>query len=78
VILFISIEKMWFLWWLFAIVMVLRWFHTSCANPECAHAEGKGFAVPLAGEDEEAAYRFSGPVPSPGASRVFFRDGTAF
>jgi hypothetical protein len=26
------IEKTWFIWWAFAVVAILRWFHVSSAN----------------------------------------------
>lgn len=25
-------EKTWFLWWIFAVVVILRWFHTQSAD----------------------------------------------
>jgi hypothetical protein len=30
-------DKTWLLWWLFAVVVILRWFHVLCANPR-SHA----------------------------------------
>jgi hypothetical protein len=26
------IEKTWFLWWMFAVVLILRWFHVSALD----------------------------------------------
>jgi hypothetical protein len=26
-------DKTWLLWWMFAVVVILRWFHVLCANP---------------------------------------------
>jgi hypothetical protein len=26
------IEKTWYLWWMFAVVLILRWFHVSAVN----------------------------------------------
>jgi hypothetical protein len=26
------IEKTWFLWWMFAVVLILRWFHVSSVD----------------------------------------------
>lgn len=44
------IEKTWFLWWMLAIIIVLRWFHVVSANPKVEGLDA------LAPEEEEEAY----------------------
>jgi len=43
------IEKTWFLWWMLAIIIVLRWFHVASANPKVEGLDA------LAPEEEEEA-----------------------
>lgn len=44
------IEKTWFLWWMVAIIVVLRWFHLS------AGAKMEGTDAAASEEKEEEAY----------------------
>jgi hypothetical protein len=51
---FVFIAKTWFLWWILAILIVLRWFHlVAAARP---HVEGLDAMAP---EEEEQAYILS-------------------
>jgi len=34
-------EKTWFLWWIFAVVVILRWFHTQSADGAFEEAAGE-------------------------------------
>ena len=33
------LEKTWFLWWIFAVAAILRWFHGIAAGPELGNPE---------------------------------------
>ena len=33
------LEKTWFLWWIFAVAAILRWFHGIAAGPELENPE---------------------------------------
>lgn len=56
------IEKTWFLWWILATLIILRWFHRFSSSAE----SGVNAA---ASDEEQAAAIASGPRPSGSASR---------
>jgi hypothetical protein len=43
------IEKTWFLWWIFAVVFILRWFHVSSVD-----IDAEDESPPIASSKNEA------------------------
>jgi hypothetical protein len=43
------IEKTWFVWWMFAIVLILRWFHVSAVDIDAEEEN-----PPIASRKDEA------------------------
>lgn len=56
------VEKTWFLWWLLATLMILRWF-------QLFSSETSDDRVVSSYDDEQAGAAASRPVPSGSASR---------
>lgn len=59
------IEKTWFLWWLFAAVVIVRWSLTFLADNEADPLDATR-------SGEADAPISSGPLPSGKVSRLFF------
>jgi hypothetical protein len=36
------IEKTWYLWWMFAVIVIVRWFHVSCGD---VNSEDEGLPI---------------------------------
>ena len=62
-ILFIFIQKTWFLWWILASVVILRWFHLFSSGTYER-------ALEAAGSGEEEPSTTPNPIPSGKVSRL--------
>jgi hypothetical protein len=62
------IEKTWFLWWIFTVFMILRWFHTSSAGCEEEYLD-------LISDGQQA---FPQQSPLPEANRILVGGDTTF
>ncbi len=58
------IERTWFLWWILAILVILRWFHLFSSGPEDS-------AIQVSLPKEGPAGTAPNQIPSGTASRLF-------
>jgi hypothetical protein len=61
------LEKTWFLWWIVAIILILRWFHLFASNAE------ETLDAPAAGEERTAVA--SGQFSCASATLVLIQNG---
>ena len=50
-------DKTWLLWWLFAVIVILRWFHVLCAHPGSHALESRK-------DDRGKSHAISGKIAS--------------
>jgi hypothetical protein len=62
--------KTWFLWWMFAVVVILRWFHRLSPETDATLKASRS-------EENESTVP-SRQIPSPQVSRSMAADGTWF